>query len=309
MRNRNPGFGVREVVPRAEGRKQAVRSRCPTRRRSMTLADSNIHWARPKSANGTGALVLAGSSGRLDIGRADMLASQGVTALALRWFGGEGQPVVPREVPLETFTEAIEMLSGACERIVIVGLSFGAEAALLTATVDDRVDGVVALAPTDVVWEGQHEHHDDPPRSKWTCRGQPVAFVPLDRAWQPPSTMPTFVDLYVHSRQLAGSDVVGAATIPVETFRGDLVLAAGGDDRVWPSAQSVDNISARRARFGLQTVVIKDPRAGHPIVLPGETPPDSHRPYQVGDDDGAPQRLGEAAWPAIRRVLGLGGED
>lgn len=275
----------------------------------MTIAHANIHWARTQESNGTGALVLAGSSGRLDRGRADMIASRGVTALALRWFGGDAQPVAPCEIPLETFTEAIDILARECERIVLIGLSYGAEAALLTATVDDRVDAVVALAPTDVAWEGQHDHDDDPRRSKWTFKGQPVAFLPLDRAWKPPSTRPALVEFYVHSRELAGSDTVEAATIPVEAFRGELILVAGGDDKVWPSTQAARNLAARRARCGLGTVVIEDPRAGHSIVLPGETPANPSRPYQVGGDEDAPERLGKLAWPAIRRVLRLEGDD
>lgn len=275
----------------------------------MAIAASNVHWARAEDPNGTGVLVIAGSSGRLDVGRADMLASRGVTALALRWFGGDDQQVVPREIPLEVFVEAIDMLVGECERIVLMGLSYGAEAALLAACVDDRVDAVVALAPTDVVWEGQHEHDDDPRRSKWTHRGQPVPFVPLDRTWEPPSPMPAFVEHYQHSRDLAGSDAVEAATIPVERFRGELVLVAGGDDKVWTSSQSAKNLAARRARSGLDTIVIEDPNAGHPIVLPGETPQNTSRPYQVGGDADAPERMGALAWPAIRRVLRLEGED
>ena len=204
----------------------------------MTIADSNLHWARPARGNGTGVLVVAGSSGRLDAGRAEMLASRGVTALALRWFGGSGQPAVPREIPLETFTEAIRLLAGECERVVLIGLSYGAEAALLTASTDDRVDAMVALAPTDVAWEGQHENDDDPRRSKWTLQGRPVSFVPLDRAWEPPSTPPAFVDCYEHSRELAGADAVEAATIPSEKIQGEVVLVAGGDDQVWPSFPS-----------------------------------------------------------------------
>lgn len=274
----------------------------------MAIADSNVHWARGEGASGTGVLVMAGSSGRLDVGRANMLASRGTTALALRWFSGEAQPVVPCEIPLETFTEAIDMLAVECERIVLMGLSYGAEAALLTASVDGRVDAVVALAPTDVAWEGQHEHDDAPRRSKWTLDGAPVAFVPLDRAWKPRSTIPAFVESYRHSRELAGSDAVEAATIPVEKFRGELVLVAGGDDKVWPSSQAAKNIAARRARFGLGTAVIEDPRAGHPIVLPGETPPNPSRRYQVGGDEDAPQRLGALAWPAIRHVLRIAAE-
>ena len=152
-------------------------------------------------------------------------------------------------------------------------------------------------------------HDDDPRHSKWTLKGQAVAFVPLDRAWEPPSTMPAFVESYEHSRELAGSEAVEAAIIPVENFRGELVLVAGGDDKVWPSSQAAKNIAARRARSALVTVVIEDPRAGHPIVLPGETPLNPSRPYQVGGDKDAPQRLGALAWPAIRRVLRLEGDD
>jgi uncharacterized protein len=292
-------------VPRpCERPSRALASPCD-RSKSVPIADSNAHWARAEHPNGTGALVIAGSSGRLDVGRADMLAARGVTALALRWFGGDGQPAVPCEIPIETFTEAIGLLAVECERIVLIGLSYGAEAALLTACLDDRVDAVVALAPTDVVWEGQHGHDDDPRRSKWTHRGQPMSFVPLDRAWEPPSTMPAFVEAYEHSRELAGSDAVEAAAIPAERFRGELVLVAGGDDKVWPSSQSARNIATRRARSGLDTTVIDDPRAGHTIVFPGERPSNMTRPYQVGGDEDAPQRLGAQAWPAIRDVLRL----
>jgi hypothetical protein len=269
------------------------------------IAATDLHRARPALANGTGVLVLAGSSGRLEVARADLLAAHGATALALRWFGGAGQPTVPREVPLETFTEAIDLLFGECERIALLGVSYGAEAALLTATMDDRIDAVVAIAPTDVVWEGHHDHDDDPRRSKWTHRGRPVPFVPLDRTWEPTSPVPAYVEHYVRSRALAGAAAVEAATIPVERFAGDLVLVAGGDDEVWPSARAARSIAARRVRSGLSTVLLEDPSAGHPIVLPGEPVPDLTRPYRVGGDASAPERLGALAWPEIRRVLRL----
>ncbi|MGY2877121.1 uncharacterized protein ACVW00_004311 [Marmoricola sp. URHA0025 HA25] len=205
----------------------------------------------------------------------------------------------------ETFTEALDLLAARCDRIVLIGLSYGAEAALLTATLDDRVDAVVALAPTDVVWEGQHQHHEDPRRSKWTHRGAPLPFVPLDRDWEPGPGAPAYVELYEHSRALAGPGAVEEATIAVERFGGDLVLVVGGDDRVWPSGRAARNITARRARHGLETVVVEDPLAGHPVVLPGEPPGNPARPYQVGGDADAPQRLGASAWPAVRRVLRL----
>jgi len=269
------------------------------------FAEADIHWSRPENPTGVGVVVLAGSSGRLDVGRADALAAAGATALAIRWFGGEGQPALPCEVPLETFVDAIDLLEPACDRIGMLGLSYGAEATLLTATRDSRVDAVVALAPTDVAWEGQHQRDDDPRRSKWTWRGEPVPFVPVDRTWVPDEEMPAFAPHYQRSRELADAATVDAARIPVERFHGDLVLVAGGDDQVWSSVTAARAIAARRAAHGLETVVVEDPHAGHPVVLPGEVPPNPARSYLVGGDAGAPERLGALAWPAIREALGL----
>ncbi|WP_348647461.1 hypothetical protein [Rhizobium leguminosarum] len=45
----------------------------------------------PHRPNDWGILVLGGSSGRVDVGRALLFADLGVTSLALRWFGGESQ--------------------------------------------------------------------------------------------------------------------------------------------------------------------------------------------------------------------------
>lgn len=269
------------------------------------FAAADLHWARPVDPAGVGVLVVAGSSGRLDVGRADALAAAGATALAIRWFGGVGQPAVPCEVPIETFVDAIDLLEPVCDRIALVGLSYGAEAVLLTAVRDPRVDAVVALAPTDVAWEGQHQLDDDPRRSKWTWHGQPVPFVPLDRGWAPEEDMPAFAPHYERSRELAGPAAVDEARIPVEQFRGDVVVVAGGDDQVWPSEAAAAAIAARRASAGLETVVVVDPHAGHPVVLPGEVPPDPRRSYIVGGDEDGAERLGALAWPAIRTALRL----
>lgn len=70
-----------------------------------------------------GILVLAGSSGRVDVQRASLFANIGVTSLALRWFGGEGQAPGICEVPLETFAQAIDELERSCKQIAIAGTS------------------------------------------------------------------------------------------------------------------------------------------------------------------------------------------
>ena len=132
-----------------------------------------------------------------------------------------------------------------------------------------------------------------------------MPFVPVDRTWVPDEEMPAFAPHYQRSRELADAATVDAARIPVERFHGDLVLVAGGDDQVWSSVTAARAIAARRAAHGLETVVVEDPHAGHPVVLPGEVPPNPARSYLVGGDAGAAERLGALAWPAIREALGL----
>lgn len=272
----------------------------------MNALESNLYRGTPgRTGNGTGVLVLAGSSGRIDTARVDMLSARGVTAAGLRWFGGDGLPELPSEVPLEHVMDAVGVLAHDCDRVVLLGLSYGAEAALLTASLDPRPAAVVAMAPTDVAWEGHRRTETDPVRSKWTHVGAPVPFVPMDRTPVPAGERPAFVDLYLRSLDVAGADVVAAAEIPVERFGGEVLLVVGGDDQVWPSARAAARIERRRAAAGLPTTVVRDERAGHPIVLPGEVVPDLARPYRVGGDAGAPQRLGRRAWPHIARVLDL----
>lgn len=271
----------------------------------IRLAQSDLHWARSASTDATGVLVLAGSSGRLDANRADVLADAGATALAIRWFGGNDQPSTPVEIPLETFTYALGLLAGECERLAIVGLSYGAEAALLTAVRDPRVDAVVALAPTDVVWEGHRDSDAAEPRSKWSWQGEPVPFVPMTRDWAPTGEIAAFTSWYEASRKQAGATVLEEARIPVEQFNGELVLVAGGDDQVWPSLPAAREILAEREATGLLTTLVEDPAAGHPVVLPGESQGDPRRSYSVGGDARSAHRLGESAWPAIREALRL----
>ncbi len=61
----------------------------------------------PATPTGTGALVLGGSSGRIDAPRARLLADEGVLADSVRWFGGPGQHDGPWEIPLETFLDRV----------------------------------------------------------------------------------------------------------------------------------------------------------------------------------------------------------
>jgi hypothetical protein len=138
----------------------------------LLVADSLNEW---------GIVVLGGSSGRTDVQRASLFASLGIKALALRWFGGEGQIPGICEVPLETFVSAIdELCQRGCQHIAFVGTSKGAEAALLVAARDDRIEVVVAISPTSVVWGNIGPGSNGiawPERSSWTWKNEPMRIV------------------------------------------------------------------------------------------------------------------------------------
>ena len=264
-------------------------------------------WVRPENPCGTGVLVLAGSSGRVDADRSRLLASHGASAMSIQWFGGAGQQLGPWEVPLETFTAALDRLAAECDRLAVVGLSFGAEAALLTAAHDTRVEAAIAFAPTPVVWAGvAPDGPDGQPRqtSHWTRHGIPLPFVPFLESWEPDTTPPAFRGLYEAS--LAAHPVQAqAAAIPVERITGEVVLVGGEDDQVWPGADFARSIAARREAHGLATTVVTHPRAGHRTVLPGETAVVAGQAMARGGTPAADTELGALAWPHVGRVLRL----
>ncbi|TPL94170.1 acyl-CoA thioester hydrolase/BAAT C-terminal domain-containing protein [Mesorhizobium sp. B2-3-12] len=255
----------------------------------------------------TGVVVLSGSSGRVDISRARLFASEGVSVLALQWFGGEGQVPGICEIPLETFFAATGRLVGlGCRRIVYVGTSKGAEASLLAAAQDPRIDAVVAISPTSVVWGNIGPGRDGvswPERSSWTVDGRPLPFVPTDPDWKASHVdgLVSYRGLFEHCLTRFRQEADKAA-IPVEALSGEIVLVAGGGDTLWPSLEFATSIVRRRQDAGKATRLVSAPDAGHRILLPGETTPRSSS-HAHGGNDRADAALGQEAWRYIRNLL------
>jgi hypothetical protein len=262
--------------------------------------------AEPAAGNaGAGVLVLSGSSGRIERERCRLFARAGVTAASVRWFGGPGQPPGICEVPLETLVSATRLLrERGAMRVSILGLSKSAEAALLVSSLSDCADAVIALAPTSVVWANVGPGRDGqqhPYRSSWTWKGRPLPFVPYDRSWAPaePEGAPLAV-LGWYERSLAAyADRLTAAAIPVEKTDTDLVLIAGGADRMWPSVRFAHELADRRSAAGRKAAVITRTDAGHRTVFPGEMAPPPSTRFDHGGTPEADATLGAAAWPHV----------
>ena len=269
--------------------------------------DPETFLATPRGGNGTGVLVLSGSSGRVERERAEVLASAGVTALTYRWYGGPDGPEGICEYPLESFTWAVDRLAEQCDRVVLLGSSKTAEAFLLYAADDPRVDAVIAFAPSHVAWANVGPGADGavrPCRSSWSRGGVPVPFVPYDDDIAVDTDPPAFAPVYRGSLRTF-ADRVEAAHIPVERFFGDVLLVAGGDDRVWPALDFARQIKARRAAYDLPTTLVTHPEAGHRVILPGESVSVGGMRMDRGGSEAADRALGRLSWPDIARVLDI----
>jgi uncharacterized protein len=253
------------------------------------------------------ALVLSGSSGGVEEERCRIFASHGIAALSVRWFGGVRQPPGICEVPLESFAPALDRLATLSPQLVMFGMSKSTEAALLLAAHDPRIALTVAMSPSSVVWANigaGSDGADSPYRSSWTWGGEPLPFVPYDDTWEVPrGEWPSYVGLYEKSLRTFAADI-GAARIPVEHIAGEVIVTAGGDDQVWPSAAFASAIVQRRRLAGLETTAVLHPEAGHRPVLPGEAPS-----YGLGLSRGgsaeADTAHGAAIWAAVVKSLGL----
>ncbi len=100
-----------------------------------------------------------GAGGGLSEGGAETLASEGLAALALAYFGIDRLPHELVEIPLEYFEKAIAWLRAQpgvdAERVAVVGNSKGGELALLLgATYPEDVKAIVGYSPSAVVWQG-----------------------------------------------------------------------------------------------------------------------------------------------------------
>lgn len=258
-----------------------------------------------------GVLVLAGSSGRVDVERARLLAREGALALALRWFGGPGQEPGICEIPLERFIAAIDQLHAAgAQRIGVVGVSKGAEAALLIACHDPRISSIVAISPTPVVWANVGTGADGrayPYRSSWAWRDEPLPFVPYDETWvEAPDAAGRVAYRALYEQSLRAFPAAAAeAAIPVETAQASLLLIAGGSDALWPSGTFAAAIAKRRELAGRQVEVITHPEAGHRPYFPGEAAPEPSARMAHGGTPEANAALGRAAWPRMLAHLGL----
>lgn len=272
----------------------------------------------PERTPAPGVIVLGGSDGgrQWAEGVAALLASRGLTALALAYFAEPGLPPTLTSVPLEYVGAAVSHLAGqetvAGDLVAIAGASRGGELALLAGAKFPQVRAVVGWAASGVVWAGLGVggRVGGP---AWTEGGEPVPYaVPSDlpsgygRRGRPIVLRSTFEAPLQDGR-------TEESVIAVERVQGPLLLMSGGDDRLWPAAPlaevAVSRLADRRHRFDVRHLHYQPAGhlAGRPPGLPAPPPASAHpadgRRYDLGGTPAADASSGADAWPQVVELL------
>lgn len=247
---------------------------------SRWVSDDTVvgRYARPPvESPRPGILVLHGSSGTPLVHVAELVASHGFPALALKYFGTEGglQPHL-KEIPRSYFDEAADWLRSRSSvrdgPLGVYGFSRGGEAALFLASYADWVGAVVGDVPSGIAWQAVRRDGGKASGSAWAIDGDPLPFVSYE------GCAPTYTesghrrDAAFYECGLARADpsTVAEATFPLERFDGPILCLSGGQDAVWPSTR-LTGLAADRLRDRGSTERFTHrayDEAGHVIPIP-----------------------------------------
>lgn len=262
-------------------------------------------------------IVLGGSEGGAAVtAGAAPLASHGFAVLALPYYSptdDKGQQEVaglPKNfdrIPVERLNQARAWLKKRSDvddqRIGLMGTSKGAEFALLAGAFLGWPSLVVAVVPTDVVWEGWGESVEEGRHPSFSLLGKPLPFVPYRNA---PTELKGFqtgdpVRFRRPSEQgrTAHPGAAVKARIPVERIKAPVLVLGGHDDQVWPSGAMAQNIAERRVGMKHETLALIYSGAGHAIGGTGYGPTTQHNEglFKMGGNPSDDARAQADAWP------------
>jgi len=197
-----------------------------------------------------GVIVLTGSGGGKANDTARLIAEMGYDVLSLAYFDRAGSELVPETlemIPLEYFDAPkkwlMERSNTRDDGVVLYGLSKGAELALVLASHDSGYKGVIALAPSHVVWQGNPKNFADlmSSPSSWSWKGQPLAFEPYVSNEE--KERMGFTNR--HAASLTNKVAVEKAIINVENIDAPILLLSGGMDSSWPATEMGTEICSR----------------------------------------------------------------
>ncbi|MCB5109278.1 dienelactone hydrolase family protein [Streptococcus mutans] len=210
-------------------------------------------------------VTFRGSDGTPAYEQAIQLAQEGYQVLALFFFGMPNQHPTLAEVPVEYYQEIESYISqhfSQPDMITVIGTSKGAEYALLLASLYDSIDNVVLYAPSSHIYAGLDFRNYS---SSWSQNGKALPYLDV----RSENSLKLFYNFliktpisYYHTyKQALDKDKNSEdKRIKVEKTKANILIFAGENDRMWPSAESARLIEKYQPNH-TQVTIYKE--AGH----------------------------------------------
>jgi len=255
----------------------------------VTGVNFDANYFASESNGKYGVIVLTGSGGGKATDTAKRIADMGYPVLSLAYFNDRfDDGVIPdalEMIPLEYFEAPQKWLMNREETrndgVIVLGLSKGAELALVLATHDAQYKGVIAVGPSAVVWAGIPRDRSTltSASSSWSVKGKPLAFVPyIPREGLMMAGLNKFIDW--HTASLINAKAVEKALIKVEKIQSPILLLSGGQDLSWPANRMAAAVCKRANSIKNEALCthVNYENAGHMIG--------SNRQFNVDSDAG-----------------------
>lgn len=217
-------------------------------------------------------ITLGGAEGGLSFTEkeAEAMAHEGFIIMRFGYFKYTKETANQKlkEIRIEKVFEAIDLIKKNpavdSSKIALLGISKGAELALLVASKNSSIKAVIAHVPSHVVWYGLGKWKGLN-KSSWTYQGKPLPFVSYSK---PKSGWFTdrIAEFYEAGLETY-PDKINEATILVENISGPVLLSSGGKDDIWPSSIMAKEIENRliAKKFSFEVKHLYYPDAGHGI--------------------------------------------
>jgi len=195
------------------------------------------------------------------------LVESGYDVYSIAYHGISHLPAQLEEIPVEYVHQCLQWLRQKPQtkgrKIVLMAISRGSELALIYGHHFGDIDGLICYAPSSMVLPNHVGYpHNQPYKSSWTLNDTALPFAPLARFKDPAGkiTYRKYLEPWVSTTASGSIDVQGI-DCPV-------LLLAGADDQVWPSAQMAQlidgQIKAAQPDCWVRTVIYAE--AGHQFI-------------------------------------------
>jgi hypothetical protein len=260
------------------------------------------HTSRPA------VVVWGGSEGGISTsgGWAGVLASHGIPALGIAYFDAPGLPCALSRIPLEYFVRAINFMRHQPgvdpHRVWLLSGSRGSEAeALIAAHFPKLIHGFVAAPPGSIGYGSVEGRCRPSSPVAWTLRGRAVPYAVPGSGLTKQGTLNSRVGFM----QTLHTARTRRALIPIQGFRGPVLLLAGADDQLAPSPVSSAQMMRelrhdpapheRRIYPGVGHLVLGIPSV--PAAVTGEGG------RSVGGTEAADDATHRTDWPLVIRFI------